>query len=491
MSLFDQHAKAAAEIPDLVHIIGGKHISAESSAGAYEHVNPATGTVQKIVPLAGAKEVDAAVSAANAAFPMWRDTAPEERRRILERLANLIGQHGERLARLSSLEFGGVVGFTRHLGVLSQKFTNYYAGWADRLEGQVVTHDQESGFVYTVPEPLGAVAVIVTWNGPLISLGMKVIPALAAGNTVVLKPAEIAPFTSQVFVELAREAGVPDGVVNLVHGGGEAGTALTGHPGIAKITFTGGHATAQRILEAAARNLTPALLELGGKSANLVFSDADLEAACLHTVMTGLSNAGQGCALPTRVLVQDDVYADFVERLSATVSALSVGDPLADDSVIGPVISKASCERILAIVDDAVASGAGRLTTGGKRLGGELASGWFMSPAVLADVDPNSSVAQKEIFGPVISVMRFASEDEAVAIANCTGYGLTSYVQTSDERRIRRLIPKLRSGTVGVNGGHPLTYNAPFGGLGLSGYGKEGGRAGIDEFLHLKTVLVR
>lgn len=490
MSFHSRHVDAAVQIPALTHVIDGEAIGG-GTAGSYEHVNAATGRAQAVVPLAGAKEVDAAVAAANAAAPAWRNTPPEERRRILQRLGDLIGENAETLAMLSSLEFGGVIGFTRHLGMMAQKFTNYYAGWADRLEGQVVTHDEASGFVYTVPEPLGTIAVIVTWNGPLISLGMKVIPALAAGNTVVLKPAEISPFTSQKFVELARQAGIPTGVLNLVHGGAEAGTALTGHPGIAKITFTGGPATAHRILEAAARNLTPAVLELGGKSANLVFADADLEAACIHTTLVGLANAGQGCALPTRVLVQDEVYGKFVEMLGATVESMAVGDPLDDATVIGPVISRAASERILGIVNEASASGEGRIVVGGRRLEGDLADGWFVAPTVLADVDPNSSVAQKEIFGPVISVMRFRSEEEAVALANGTGYGLSSYVQTGDERRIRRLVSQLRSGTVGVNGGDPLTYNAPFGGLGLSGYGKEGGRAGIDEFLHLKTVLVR
>jgi len=490
MPISSRHSDAAAEIPSLSHVIGGVP-RAGGSAGAFEHVNPATGAIQAVVPLAGAEEVDAAVAAANAAFPAWRNTPPEERRQILERLSRLIGEHGEALARLSTLEFGGVLRFTRHLAQFAQKYTNYYAGWADKLEGQVVSHSEEAGFVYTIPEPIGAIAVIVTWNGPIISLGMKVIPALAAGNTVVLKPAEIAPFTSQKFIELARQAGVPDGVVNLIHGGGEAGAALTGHPGIAKITFTGGPATAHRILEAAARNLTPAVLELGGKSANLVFADADLDAACLHTTLTGLANAGQGCALPTRVLVQHEIYGEFVERLGATVSSLSVGDPLLESSVVGPVISQASSERILNIIAQASDSGDGRVVVGGKRLDGELGSGWFIAPTILADVDPNSAVAQKEIFGPVISVMRFRTEEEAVSIANGTGYGLSAYLQTSDERRIRRLVRQPRSGTVGVNGGDPLTYNAPFGGLGLSGYGKEGGKAGIDEFLHLKTVLVR
>ncbi|GAA0317507.1 aldehyde dehydrogenase family protein [Sphingomonas oligophenolica] len=490
MSLLNRHRDAAAEIPNLRHVIAGV-AHASGSAGTFEHINPATGQAQAIVPLAGAREVDAAVAAANAAFPGWRSTAPERRRQILERLATLIDENSEQLARLSALEFGGVIAFNRHLALLARQFTNYYAGWADKLEGQVVTHDEESGFVYTIPEPLGAVAVIVTWNGPLISLGMKVIPALAAGNTVVLKPAEIAPFSSQLFLDLAREAGVPDGVINLVHGGVEAGTALTGHPGIAKITFTGGPATAHRILEAAARNLTPAVLELGGKSANLVFADADLDAACQHTALMGLANAGQGCALPTRVLVQDEVYSDFVGRLEAVVTSLKVGDPLADDTIVGPVISRASSDRILGIVDEAASTGAGRIVTGGKRLDGELGTGWFLAPTVLADVDPNSSIAQKEIFGPVISVMRFRSEEEAVALANGTGYGLSAYIQSGDAKRVRRLIGQLRSGTVGVNGGAPLTYNAPFGGLGLSGYGKEGGKAGIDEFLHFKTVLVR
>jgi len=488
MSLLNRHSEAAPEIPELSHIIAGERRLGGSS-GTYAHVNPSTGQSQATVPLAGEEEVNAAVSAAKAAFPAWRSTAPEERRRILERLAVLIGENSERLARLSVLEFGGAVAFTRHLALLSRKFTNYYGGWAARLEGQVAAHDEEAGFVYTIAEPLGVIAVIVTWNGPIVSLGMKVAPALAAGNTVVLKPAEIAPFSSQAFVDLAREAGLPDGVLNLVHGGAAAGTALTAHPDVAKITFTGGAATAQRILEGAARNLTPAVMELGGKSANLVFPDADLDAACQHTTLVGLSNAGQGCALPTRVLIHNDVYDEFLARLEASVSSLKVGDPLLDDTMVGPVISQAASERILGIVDEASRTGAGRIVTGGKRLDGDLTDGWFISPTLLADVDPNSSVAQKEIFGPVISVIRFSTEEEAVALANGTGYGLSAYIQSSDARRVRRLVSQLHCGTVGVNGGAPLTYNAPFGGLGLSGYGKEGGKAGIDEFLQLKTVL--
>ncbi|WP_084582341.1 aldehyde dehydrogenase family protein [Sphingomonas azotifigens] len=489
MSLPDRHHAAAVHIPALHHIVDGAALWG-GSQGVHRHINPSTGEVQADIPLAGADEVDAAVAAAKRAFAGWRAKPPLERRQILERLATLLGDHADELAVLSSLEFGGAVSFTRHISLISQKFTSYYAGWADKLEGQIASLD-EAGFVYSIPEPLGVIAVIVTWNGPIISLGMKVIPALAAGNTVVLKPAEIAPFTAQKFLALATRAGVPAGVINLVHGGAAAGTALTGHPDVSKITFTGGAATAQRILEGAARNLTPSVLELGGKSANLIFADADLDAACRHTSLAGLANAGQGCALPTRVLIERSIYKDFLERLTATVSAMPVGDPLLEDTVVGPVISEASSQRILNIVSEAAASGSGRVTTGGERLGGELGDGWFVAPTVLADVDPNSAVAQKEIFGPVISVMCFDDESEAVALANSTRYGLSAYVQTTDERRIRRLVRQLRCGTVGVNGGDPLTYNAPFGGIGLSGYGKEGGRAGIDEFLHLKTVLVR
>jgi aldehyde dehydrogenase (NAD+) len=294
-----------------------------------------------------------------------------------------------------------------------------------------------------------------------------------------------------VWADLARQAGVPDGVINVVPGGPEAGEALVKHPDVDKISFTGGPPTARAIMRGAAEHLTPVLFELGGKGANIVFDDADLAEAVPFSCMFALANSGQGCALPTRLLVQRSIYDDVLDQVAAITSALKVGDPLDTDTFVGPLIHAAALKRVEGVVDSAIATGAGRLLIGGRRAGGELSHGYFMNPTVFADVDPNSELAQREIFGPVLAVTPFDSEEEAVELANSTVYGLTNYIQSSDNRRVTRLIPQLNSGTVGVNTGVCNHHLAPFGGNGISGFGREGGKAGLDEFIRVKAVLQR
>lgn len=490
MSLIERHTKAAERLPAVSSLIGGEHYSG-ASAGTFDHINPATGQTQASIPLSGADCVDAAVAAARAAAPAWRDTPGPRRREILEKLAELILRDGEELATISTLENGATMGFgaTRFVSMAAD-WTRYYAGWADKLDGLVVDTHRDEPLVYTIPEPFGVVGIIITWNAPLLSLAMKIPPALAAGNTVVLKPAEFTPFTSLRFLELAKEAGLPDGVLNLVIGGPETGAAISAHPGINKISFTGGPATATRIMQSAANNLVPVLFELGGKGANLVFDDANLAEAIPFSATFALVNTGQGCALPTRLLVQRGVYDAVVEGVTDVVRQYITGDPLEPTTFAGPLVNEAALHRVSGIIDKAKAENAGRLVLGGGRPGGELSDGYFVESTIFADVDPDSSLAQNEVFGPVLSIIPFDTEEQAVEIANGTAYGLTNYVQTSNMRRARRLARDLRSGTIGINGTGNMHVGAPFGGVGISGFGREGGREGVMEFVSTKTVLV-
>ncbi len=467
-------------------LIGGEWLD-EASGGRLDHVNPTTGKPQASFPLAGAAEVDAAVEAARAALPAWRREAPAQRRRILVRLAELLRERGEELITVSMLECG--IPSTLARAAITGEWIEQAAGWAERLYGDVIPTDP-AVFDYTTREPVGVVAVLLTWNAPLNSLGLTVAPPLAAGCTVLLKPSELAPFTALSFGKLCLEAGIPPGVVNVLAGAGETGAALVGHPRVDKISFTGGRATARKIAATCAQTLKPALFELGGKSANLVFADADLDEA-VRTTLVFTARTGQGCTVPSRLLVHDSIYDQFVEKAAAAVQAVKEGDPFAPDTEMGPVISETACERILAMVERARADGA-TLVTGGRRGDGDLAAGFFIEPTVFADVDNASELGQEEVFGPVLAAMRFEDEEEAVALANDSPYGLAAYVHTRDISRALRLASRLEAGSVGINGGTvPGGPFAPFGGTKQSGYGKVGGLAGVLEFTRTKNVQVK
>ena len=325
----------------------------------------------------------------------------------------------------------------------------------------------------------------------MMGMGQKVAPALAAGNAVVVKPPELAPFGALRFAELALEAGLPPGVLNVVPGGAEAGQALVGDPRVGKISFTGGTRTAEAIMATAARHATPSVMELGGKSANIVFADADLDVAVPVAAFLGAALlSGQGCALPTRLFVQAEVYDEVVARVVAQVEALGVGDPLDRRTIVGPVVTEAALERILGVVDRARGDGSA-LLTGGHRLGGPLRDGYFVAPTVFGEVRHGSDLATHEVFGPVLAVLRFDDEDEVVARANDSAFGLAAYVHTTDVSRALRVVERLDVGTVTVNGFPPMSPSAPFGGVKASGFGREGGRAGIEEYVWRKNVTIR
>jgi acyl-CoA reductase-like NAD-dependent aldehyde dehydrogenase len=439
--------------------------------------------------LATPTHIDEAVAAAQAAFPAWRDLTPVARRDVLHELARLLSLHDVELGTLRTLELGAPLKRKRGRSMAAE-YVTYYAGWIDKLEGSTVPLGPNV-VDFTRPEPYGVVAVIIPWNGPVVSAAMKVAPALAAGNCVVLKPSEIAPFSALRFAEICLEAGIPPGVVNVLPGAADAGDRLVRHPGIGKISFTGGGATASRIMEAAAARLTPLTLELGGKSALLIFDDANVDKAVQIGVATGLVNlSGQGCVLPTRMLVQDSIFDRVEQAVLQIVGGLRAGDPFDPQTTFGPVVNEAAADRIVGVIEQAQADDAGRLVAGGSRIGGELADGFYVAPTVFADVDNLSSLAQEEVFGPVLSLVRFSDEHDAVTKANDTKYGLGGFVFTRNLDRAHRVAARLEAGSIGINGFPPMPPGAPFGGVKQSGFGREGAAAGLWEFLQLKNVYI-
>ncbi|WP_433598319.1 aldehyde dehydrogenase family protein [Nocardia sp. CA-135953] len=483
----DHTAVAAAVLPDPVLLIGADRVF-KTGSGTFDHVDPTTGEVLGQIPIAGQQEVDRAVATAKAAFPAWRRMPADRRRYLMFKIAEALREHEDELKQIMALETGAPLA-TNRLGMAIDQF-EYYAGWTDKFEGELITSYPDRAFDYVSYEPYGVVGALVTWNGPVINASMKIAPAIAAGNTVVLKSPELGPFALIRFGEILLEAGLPEGVVNIVSGGPDTGTAIIAHPDVRKVSFTGGPAIAQQVMTLAAQSLTPVCLELGGKSANIVFDDADLgNAAQMAALMSTIASSGQGCLFPTRLFVQDSVYDQVLEQARAVAESPTIGDPLAAATVMGPVISQGAIDRILGYVEDA-RSGSARLITGGERVGGELERGNFIRPTVFADVDNSSRLAQEEIFGPVLAVLPFSTEEEVLAKANDTRYGLAAYVHTRDLVRAHRVASELEAGYIGVNSFPSMTASAPFGGTKHSGFGREGGRAGIEEFVHHKNVYI-
>jgi len=469
-------------------LIGGDRIT--STESTHEHIFPATGLPNAAVAMAGAADVDRAVDAARAAQREWMAQTVDMRRDRLIGLADAVHQHLDELAVLNVQDYAVPLTYAGTAHML-EAFLRHFAGYADKAGGSSTPVSGSFDVNLVEREPYGVVGVIAPWNGALAVAGACVAPALAAGNAVIFKPSELAPLAALRFGELCLEAGLPPGLVNILPAGAEGGAALVRHPGIRKVHFTGGGTTARAVIRAAAENLTPVVAELGGKSGNIIFDDADLDRAAVLSAHQGpLMQSGQSCACASRLLVHASVYDTFVEKFLAVLDSAPAGDPFDPEVRFGPVISENALTRILDTVDLAVRTGAGELLTGGKRMGGPLAQGFYIEPTVFADVDNASPLVQTETFGPVVSISRFTDDDQAVRTANDTRYGLNAFIHTRDLRRAHRVSRALESGSVWINSTSRISPQGPYGGYKQSGFGRTGGWEGLLEFLQTKTIRI-
>jgi aldehyde dehydrogenase (NAD+) len=488
----DVRASAMRALPDAPAYIGGAFRG--GSGEQHTHRDPATGEELRSWRLCGPDDVGAAVTSAARAQQEWLSAEPGERRDGLLALAEVLLAHQDTLAALVSLEMGMPLRASQAGVGAGIEWFRHFAGYADKIEGAVPAVGKPSRTLdYTQYAPYGVIAAIIPWNGPVMALALKVAPALAAGNSVVLKPSERAPFSSLYFGSLVAAAGLPSGVVNVVAGGPDVGAALCADPAIAMISFTGGSSAGRAVSEAAAARHAPTVLELGGKSASLVFSDADVSRTAKLAAILGVAqNSGQGCFLPTRLLVHQSIYRQTLDGVVAAAQKFRLGSPFDAATTMGPVVDEQSRERILSVISSAQGRGDGRLVHGGSRaLDNGLKDGNFIEPTIFADVDPDSPLAQDEVFGPVLSVISFDDEAQAIEIANRTAFGLAGYVWTADLGRAHRVADALQAGYVSVNGMAALPPAAPFSGWKASGHGIEGGRHGLAEFLRVKNVHIQ
>jgi acyl-CoA reductase-like NAD-dependent aldehyde dehydrogenase len=473
-------------------MIGGKWV--DPCSGTWlESVNPFTAAAWALIPRANKEDVTRAVAAAKAAFysSEWRGLTATARGALLRRFADIVAVEAERLAEIESTDNGKLLAEMRgQLHYLPQWF-HYFGGLADKIEGRVIPIDRPGIFNFTREEPLGVIAAITPWNSPLMLAAWKLAPALAAGNTVVWKPSEFSSVSAFAFGELFEKAGFPPGVVNIVTGyGNEVGEPLITHPDVAKIAFTGGDRTGEHVYQLAARGIKHVTLELGGKSANIVFDDADFEQA-VNGVVSGIFAAtGQTCVAGSRALIHRPIHDEFVERLLALAKTARMGNPLDLSTQVGPITTRPQYEKVLEYMRIGKEEGALCRLGGGPATRPECGSGWFVEPTIFTNVRADMRVANEEIFGPVLSIIPFDDEEEAVRIANSTVYGLAAGVWTSSIRRAISMSERLEAGTVWINMYRTVSYMSPFGGYKRSGLGRESGIDAVREYLQTKSVWI-
>ena len=469
-------------------LIGGQWVEARSGE-TFETENPTTGKRLATVAAGDAADVDAAVRAARRAFedPAWSGMNPHQRTRVLLRIADAIESHASELAELETLEMGAPLAFSLANARKQAEVFRYYAGWPTKLAGTVNPSDTRV-LSYTIRQPLGVCAAIVPWNGPITLASWKLAPALACGNTVILKPAEQAQLSLLRLGEIVSECGLPDGVLNIVTGLGEkAGAAIAAHPGIDKVSFTGSTAVGKKIVAASTGNLKRVTLELGGKSPHIIFADADIRAAAATAARGFCLNTGQVCVAGTRIFVQDAVYDEFLQAMTEVVEAFKVGDPFAETTTMGPLVSSEQFAKVTSYF------AVGKDEGGTARTGGDAFSGpgYFVPPTIFEGLGNDSTLGRQEIFGPVALAQRFSSEEEVVRLANDSDYGLAAAIATNDLSRAHRLARVIEAGMVWVNTYLELDPVAPFGGFKQSGLGRELGEQSLESFTETKSVVVR